>query len=80
MGVAFYLGAMAELEVDMSAEAIFIDQRGLRRSARLRKLKENKGKMFSQYFPEPTQSSAQIRWISKKVKRQRDQSRYKYFL
>lgn len=52
----------------------------LRRSARLRKLKENKGTVLSPYFSEPVQSSAaQIRRVSKsKGKRRRDQSRYVY--
>ena len=56
--------------------AVCLDTSGLRRSARLRKLKENERKVFSQYFSEPVQSSAQIRRISEKGKRQRDQARY----
>ena len=68
------IGAMAEVA------AILVDQSGLRRSARLRKLKENKGKVFSQYFSDSEQSSAQIRRISKKGKRQRDQSRYYHII
>ena len=72
VSIFFLFGAMAEVETYSKVT----DQSGLRRSARLRKLKENKGKVFSQYFSEPAQSSAQIRQISKKGKRQRDQSRY----
>ena len=60
-GCGFDFGAMADL-----AEEISLNQGGLRRSARLRKLKENGGKMVSQYFTEPTQSLVQIRLISKK--------------
>ena len=65
------------MDGEVDAEAIVVNSSGLRRSARLRKLKEDKGKVLSQYFSEPTQSSAQIRRISKKGKRKlRDQSRY----
>ena len=72
----YCIGAIS-MNAEVDAEAIVVNSSGLRRSARLRKLKEDKGKVLSQYFSEPTQSSAQIRRISKKGKRKlRDQSRY----
>lgn len=79
VGVAFVFAPLprTELEAGMSAEAIVVNPSGLRRSARLRKLKENKGKVLSQYFSDPVQRSALIRQVSKKPgKRQRDQSGY----
>lgn len=67
---------MAELP-ELCVEA-FDDQRALRRSARLRKLKESKGKVVSEYFSQPVSNSA-ARLGSKRPsrgrKRKSDQTR-----
>ena len=75
-GCGSHFGAMAG-ELDACSEPFLVLQGGLRRSERLRNLKENRTKVFSRYFTEPTQRLSQIRRFDKKGlgKRKRAQSR-----